>query len=110
MQALNLLNDPAFFEAAQGLAARVLTEAPSDEFRDRLTHAYRLCLSRKPSSREADRLATYFEQQREIFSADEAARAEAASFHAPDVAREEAAAWVSVSRALMNLDEFITRE
>ena len=110
LQALNLLNDPAFFEAAQGLAARVLTEAPSEKFRDRLTHAYRLCLSRKPSSREADRLATYFEQQRKIFSADEAARTEAASFHAPEVAPEDAAAWVSVSRALMNLDEFITRE
>ena len=110
LQALNLLNDPVFFEAAQRLAARVLAEAPGDEFRDRLAHAYRLCLSRKPSSREADRLATYFEQQRRIFSADEAARAEAASFHAPQVAPEEAAAWVSVSRALMNLDEFITRE
>jgi len=110
LQALNLLNDPAFFEAAQGLAARLLAEAPSEAFSDRLTHAYRLCLSRKPSSREVDRLSTYFEQQRQIFSSGQAALTEAASFHAPGVEPEEAAAWVSVSRALMNLDEFITRE
>ena len=110
LQALNLLNDPVFFEAAQGLAARVLAEAPGDEFSDRLTYVYRLCLSRKPSSREADRLSTYFEQQRKIFLADHRARTEAASFHAPNAEPEEAAAWVSVSRALMNLDEFITRE
>ena len=110
LQALNLLNHPVFFEAAQGLAARVLAEAPGDEFRDRLTYAYRLCLSRKPSSREAGRLSSYFEQQKKIFLADQGARREAASFHAPQVEPEEAAAWVSVSRALMNLDEFITRE
>ena len=92
LQALNLLNDPAFFEAAQGLAARLLAEAPSEAFSDRLTHAYRLCLSRKPSSREVDRLSTYFEQQRQIFSSGQAALTEAASFHAPGVEPEEAAA------------------
>ena len=46
LQALNLLNDPVFFEAAQALAVRVVNEEGS--FDDRLERMFRLCLSRGP--------------------------------------------------------------
>ena len=69
LQALNLLNDPVFFEAAQALAVRVLQEA-KPTWNDRLDYTYRLCLARKPDSSERDRLATYFEQQKTIFEQD----------------------------------------
>ena len=54
-------------------------------------HLFRLCLSRKPDAAERDRLATFFEQQKKMLGTGEAAL-------------------VGVSRAVMNLDEFITRE
>ena len=53
LQALNLLNDPVFFEAAQALAERTLREAPAD-FQNRLAYAFELALARKPNARERD--------------------------------------------------------
>ncbi len=93
LQSLDLLNDPAFFEAAQGLANRVETEASGD-FKTRLRFAYSLCLNRAPSEKEVARLASYFDTQ--------------ASLRQKDPAAIEP--WVGVSRILLNLDEFITRE
>ena len=55
LQALTLLNDQAYFEFAQALAARVLNEAKPDDA-ERLRHAFRLCLSRSPSAKEEARL------------------------------------------------------
>ena len=93
LQSLDLLNDPAFFEAAQGLANRVETEASGD-FKTRLRFAYSLCLNRAPSEKEVARLASYYDTQ--------------ASLRQKDPAAIEP--WVGVSRILLNLDEFITRE
>ena len=109
LQALNLLNDPVFFEAAQALAVRVLREA-KPTWSDRLDYAYRLCLARRPDSNERDRLATYFEQQKTIFEQDPKAVELTTPGGLSSVDPVELAAWVSVSRGLMNLDEFITRE
>src|SRR5205823_14080902 len=47
LQALTLLNDQAFFEFAQGLAARVLRGVPTDDS-ERLRHAFYLMLARPP--------------------------------------------------------------
>ncbi len=82
LQSLNLLNDPVFFDAAKALAWRLQNEA-SGNFDDRLNYAFKLCLDRNPTAKEKDRLATYFHAQ-------------------PD--------WVGLSRIILNLDEFITRE
>jgi hypothetical protein len=109
LQALNLLNDLVFFEAAQGLAARTLREAP-DDFRGRLSYAFELALSRKPNAHELDDLAKYFDTQKALFESDGKAAALAAPYAPDGVSRTDMAAWVGVSRVLMNLDEFITRE
>ena len=82
LQALNLLNDPVFYEAAEALAYRVSHEAEGD-FNTKLDYAFALTLSRKPSAHERARLEEYYKQ--------------------PD-------GWLGVSRVLLNLDEFITRE
>ena len=58
LQALNLLNDPVFFEAAQMLALRVMTEAPGKTFDARLDHAFRLTLARLPDGDERALMAT----------------------------------------------------
>jgi hypothetical protein len=109
LQALNLLNDPAFVEAAQVLAARILREQ-SGSVRDRLNYAFTLCLARAPRPGEIDRLVRYYEQQKEILAKELELRQTlfpATQLEYIDPA--EAAVWVCVSRLLLNLDEFITR-
>jgi hypothetical protein len=93
LQSLDLLNDPVFFEAAEALAHRVLTEGPSDQ-NGRLNYAFRLSLNRAPTSGETARLASYIDTQSGI-------RAKDATAIDP---------WVGVSRIILNLDEFMTRE
>jgi hypothetical protein len=93
LQSLNLLNDPAFFEAAEALADRIKTEAAGD-FKARLDFAYRLTLNRAPTDKETTRLAAYFDTESGLQSKDPSA----------------IAPWVGISRILLNLDEFITRE
>ena len=107
LQALNLLNDPVFFEAAQSLAARVLREAPAG-LAQRIEHAYAICLSRPPTARESERLTALYTQY--LAKLDDATAAEWMPAPPDGVPLREAAAWVGISRVLLNLDEFITRE
>ena len=59
LQALNLLNDPVFFEAAQALAFRIDARSVRTDFRDRLNYAYRAVPgARAHARREAERLAS----------------------------------------------------
>ncbi|MFO0908594.1 MAG: DUF1553 domain-containing protein [Isosphaeraceae bacterium] len=51
LQALVLLNDPTYVEAARKLAERVMTEA-GPEIDARIERAFRLCTARRPSARE----------------------------------------------------------
>ena len=46
LQALTLLNDPVYVEAAQALAVRVLNERPKADVDERIDHMFRLCESR----------------------------------------------------------------
>jgi len=109
LQALNLLDDVVFFEAAQGLAYRLVREAPKD-FRHRLNYAYEVTVARGPSAKETERLGKYFDQQMSALSKSPAEAKELFPAPVEGVAPAEVAAWVGVSRVLLNLDEFITRE
>jgi cytochrome c553 len=93
LQSLDLLNDPAFFEAAEALANRIETETTGD-FRTRLAYASQVVLNRKLTEKETARLASYYDKQASIRQNDPSA----------------ITAWTGVSRILLNLDEFITRE
>ncbi len=109
LQALNLLNDPVFFEASQVLAARILREQ-TGAVGARVDHAYRLVLGRSPTPEEKDRLLAFYEEQKALLRGNRDATE--ILFPAADlegVERSEAAAWVAVGRLLLNLDEFITR-
>ena len=110
LQALTLLNDEAFVEFAQALAARVLKEGPHDDAA-RLDYAFRLCTGREPSDGERKTLATLLGRQVEsLASAPDEAKAIAGKKCPPDAEPPRFAAWVIVSRVLLNLDETITRE
>ncbi|MBI1353645.1 MAG: DUF1553 domain-containing protein [Acidobacteria bacterium] len=102
LQALTLLNDTAYYEFAQGLAKRVLTEGPAAG-PQRLDYAFRLCVARPPDATEREELAGFLAEQLDAFQTKpEAAR--------PIADTPELAAWTAVGRVLLNLDEFITRE
>jgi Protein of unknown function (DUF1553)/Protein of unknown function (DUF1549)/Planctomycete cytochrome C len=115
LQALNLMNDPVFFEAAQALAFRVMREAGSRSgsgasFHDRLNYAYEVTLGRQPTAREAERMGAYFDQT----SRNLASKPQTVSALFPNriegVPQTDAAAWVELGRVLLNLDEFITKD
>jgi hypothetical protein len=112
LQSLTVANDEAVFEMARALAARVMREIPSEDNDDaRLTRAFRLCFARPPEARELSRLRDYLTTERERFLDDADAATAAAGAPPPDgIAAADAAAWTSVARVLINLDEFITRE
>lgn len=108
LQALTLLNDKAYFEFAQSLAERVLKEAKADDA-ERLRYAFRLCLARSPSDFEEKRLAKLLEQQKADFQkSPDDMKAIVPADAKGDI--KQLAAWIMVARALLNLDEFITRE
>ena len=109
LQALNLLNDPVFFEAAQGLAYRIMREAGGG-FGDRLNFAYRVTVGREPSAHEAERLGKYYDDTLKELQGNEKTVAELFPNRLEGVPQAQAAAWVELSRVLLNLDEFITRE
>src|SRR5262249_4526737 len=63
LQALTTLNETVFMDAARALAARVLHEGGKTDD-DRLTYAFRLCVSRRPSSEEKTELMGLLDKQR----------------------------------------------
>jgi mono/diheme cytochrome c family protein len=112
LQALALLNDEAYIEAARALARRVFSEAPPDD-RARATLAFRLCVARQPRREEIDRLVASYHAQVQRFAADRnAAATVTAGIDWPAAADmvAERAAWTMVANALLNLDETLTKE
>ena len=106
---MNLLNDPVFFECAQALAARVLHEADATT-RERLAHAFLLCLARPPTPAERTRLEKYLKAQATIFENNPDAAKAMVGKPLDGCELAENAAWVGVASVLLNLDEFITKE
>lgn len=106
LQALTLMNDPVYVEAAMAFAKRVLTEKTNAP--ERLTHAFRLATSRTPRTDELATLTTLLTTAR---SADaKSARDFVGKFELPaGVTAEEFAAWYAVAAALLNLDETISK-
>lgn len=113
LQALAQLNDEIVIEACQTLAMRIVEEEPGDEMA-RLDHAFQLCLSRSPRDEERRMLLDYYHAQRQKFLADskDAATVAGVTGAAADKAEDVAdlAAWTLVGRALLNLDEAISKE
>ncbi|MDG1874169.1 MAG: DUF1553 domain-containing protein [Mariniblastus sp.] len=111
--ALALLNDPVFIEAARMFAARILQEATSDRFEDRLTRAFMLAVSRKPELEEIEILRGLYETSLSEFQNDATATEGilAIGQAKTDVtlSAPTLAAWTSVARAILNMNETITR-
>jgi hypothetical protein len=111
LQALTLLNDPVYVEAAFALAGRVLAERPEAPLDEQLRHAFRLCLARSPSDQELAILRQLHEEQLGAVQSD-SERVKQLLKDQPLPANSsppELAAWHAVTTALLNLDEMITK-
>ena len=111
-QALVLLNDPVFVEAARALAERLLSESKLDD-NGRIVRAFRLALSRKPTTEEVKVLGKLLEMQRKRYLADVDSAKKLVSVGqkatAADLNVSELASWTAVSRAVLNLYETTAR-
>jgi mono/diheme cytochrome c family protein len=113
LQALTLLNDQVFVEASQALARRLLKDLPSEDANARMKRLFRLCTGRDAAADELSALTTFLDAQLSRFktgNADAAAVAASEALPAPkDANLAELAAWTVVARAMLNLDETITK-
>jgi len=111
-QALVLLNDPTYVEAARVFAERIVREGGS-RFEDRLRWAYERAIARAPRAEEARILGDLLRKHGAQYRADPRSAAllvGAGLAPAPkDLDVVELAAWTSVARAILNLPEVITR-
>ena len=108
LQALNLMNDPVFTEVAQALAVRILEEASGAA--GRVERAFRICFARSPSPVERDAALSYLERRRRMALANPKASEQMPAVDLEGVDQAEAVAWFGFSRALINTDEYLTRE
>jgi hypothetical protein len=106
------MNDPAYVEAARGLAQRVLREEPTDAGK-RLVRAFRHVLGRIPKSDEVAVLQKTYEQQLANFRDDCSAADELLKVGESPVPEKmdhiELAAMTAVANVLLNLNETITK-
>jgi len=112
LQALTLLNDPIFVEAARVFAARLLADPSAGDNAARIRLAYRLALNREPRDAELASLAGFLATQRDAFKAVPAdAEKSVAVGLAPRPSLDpiEHAAWMQLARVLLNTQEVITR-
>jgi hypothetical protein len=112
IQALTLLNDVTFVEAARKLAERVMREAKSAD--ERLMLAFRIVVSRQPSDTESSVLRRGLDRQLTEYRKNPAAAKKLLKVgqSATDSKLDEAelAAYTEMCRLILNLDEAITRE
>ena len=112
-QALVLLNDPTYVEAARAFGGRIMKNGPPDTA-GRLSYAWQTALQRMPTASERATIKGVFESHLASYKAnDAAADAYLKTGNAPlpkDVDKAELAAWTHVARVLINLHETITRQ
>ena len=113
LQALVLMNDPTYVEAARALAERALLEGGKDRDR-RLTFAFRLATARQPSAPELRLLKELLAAQLAHFRAQPKAALDLLSVgeskRKAQLDDAELAAWTTVASTILNLDETITNQ
>ncbi len=95
LQALTLLNDPVYVEAAEALVGRIHKERPEGTIDEQLRYAFQLAVARTPADQEVSALKSLFKLEMEAHASDYQARG---------------FGWFAVASTLMNLDETITKE
>jgi hypothetical protein len=112
LQALVLLNDPTYVEAARALAQRAILEAPGDAS-SRARFLFREATARRATAAELRVLLDLAQRQLDHYKKDPAQAAKLISIGASKAGNVEAAelaAWTTVASTIFNLDETITKE
>ena len=113
LQALVLMNDPTYVEAARVFAQRILTEGGSST-RERLIFAFQTAVSRSPNAQELDVLQRLYQQQLSIYQDDTEAAMKIVMVGESPVPEgldpTQHAAWTALATIVLNLDETVTRE
>lgn len=111
-QALVLLNDPSYVEAARGFAVRILTESKGTAGQ-RITWAWQQALQRNPTAEELKTASSLFAGHLASYQKDAQAAADLLQNGLTPVPagldKAELAAWTHVARVILNLHETITR-
>jgi hypothetical protein len=111
MQALVLLNDPTYVEAARKFAERVLLHVNGEQ--ERLAFAFEIALCRPPQPEETAILLDELQAARRRFDADPAAAgkllAVGSSPASDKLSPPELAAWTTLTSLILNLDETISK-
>jgi mono/diheme cytochrome c family protein len=126
LQSLTLLNDSVFVESTHATAQRMMMQFPPSaaepdrEMDERIKFVYEVALSREPLAVELASLRNLYAGVRDHYRSNSiAAKQLIASLPnnaflvgglAHDDASAEMGACIAVARAILNLDEFITRE
>jgi len=112
LQALVLLNDPSYVEAARVFAERIIDEG-GQGFEERLNWAFKEALSRAPSASERATMLTLFEKHQSRFNDNEAAAKDyisvGISSRKGKASPKELASWMSLARVIFNLHEMVGR-
>jgi len=112
LQALLLLNDPIYVEAARVMAQRIIKDGGADD-RAKLVYAFRLCTGRAPSERELAIVEKSLNRHLEKYKADKPAAQKLVAVG--EYARPKEldvsvhAAWTAVCNVMLNMDETISK-
>ena len=112
LQALLLMNEPQFIEAARALAERTLHEggATAD---DRLTYMFRLVTARAPDPKDFAELSSALKDLTAHYTKEPEAAKQLITAGAtkpdPHFSASELAAWTMIGNVILNLDEAITK-
>jgi hypothetical protein len=112
LQALVVLNDVTYFEAARVFAQRLMAVKQADPDA-RISLAFKLALSRPPSAKELAAMRSLYEDACSIYSEDKPSAQKlvsAGEFPRPDCDPVDHAAWSCVCNAILNFDETLTKE
>ncbi len=112
LQALTLLNDPVYVDAALAFARRIMAEEPTADAAARVRFAFRTALARDPQPGEVQVLTGLYQSQLGRWQKQTAGARTLVgekSKQLDNTAVEELAAWYSVAAAVLNLDETITK-
>jgi len=106
LQALVLLNDPQYLNAARALAKR-MTDEGGDSTESRISHAFRLATARPPNSAELEILGSMYTREKKRFSTKPE---DARELMLSEDATPELAALTMVASTILNLNETITKQ
>jgi len=108
LEALVMLNDPSMIDAAIGLSGRVLANKNQTDA-ERLESAFYLAVSRGPSETERSLLLKLLEDERKYYREHHDEAKSLIGQRSESQEQDELASWTSVSRALLNMYETVSR-